>query len=265
MSNLGLIAANAVREQSLRGQSPRARGHEKTLIALDWIYRWGWASPRTVDQIGGAQRRGLGARLVRAGVLIETPTAAPGALTGVPSKILTLSEIGLGEAELNHEALLPYSVDPARVRQDRLRHNELVQRLTADAASKQNIRAYRSEREIVITGGASDKIPDALWQMPGRDWVSLEVELTAKWGRALDQFVTGSVQILKNGIAGHPIQQLIIVSTSQALIQRYQAAFSPDATANIWRKSPTGRWGIVETLAVPGWVIGRVRCCHVRY
>lgn len=138
----GIQAAHTARALRLGGLSPRARGEEKVAEALDWIYRWGWASPQTIDGLSGAKRRGLSARLVRQGLLVATRTQAGGAGHGVPAQILTLSPTGQAEVERHRTELLPYSRDPYKIRQDQLRHYELTQRATANSLLSGSIAVF---------------------------------------------------------------------------------------------------------------------------
>jgi hypothetical protein len=98
--NPGLLAAHAVRVAKMNGKTPLQIGAEKTQTALNWVYRWGWSSPFTVDMLGGSARRGLAARLVKNGLLRSTRTQSGGAVRGVPAQILTLTETGQAEVEL---------------------------------------------------------------------------------------------------------------------------------------------------------------------
>lgn len=132
-----LAAASATMAAKFPGRSARQRGDDKQRQALDWVYRWGWASPGTIEKVGGAERSGLAARLVRRGLLEETRTACGGAHKGVPVKILTLTQDGLEEVERTRNVLLPYEFGGGRVRQDGLRKFQLAQTVTIQALNEQ--------------------------------------------------------------------------------------------------------------------------------
>jgi len=119
-------------ELKAQGKTTRQLGRERIYFALDWIYRWGWSSPSMIDMTTGAMRRGLCAKLVKAGLLIETKTAAGKILEDIPSKIVTLSEDGLAyvEKHKDEKELMDYPLNPYRVNQALLRHDLLAQRAT---------------------------------------------------------------------------------------------------------------------------------------
>lgn len=257
----GLEAAQAVREAKLSGQSPRARGEEKTRLALDWIYRWGWASPSIVDRLSGAVRRGLAARLVRQGLLVATRTESAGAVRGVPAKILTLSESGQAEVERWRSSLIPYSRDPYRIRQDLLRHNQLAQQVTATSLLNGSIRAFLTEQEIANRSEVAQKQPDVVWVHASGKRCAVEVELTAKWGRQFDQFVSSCLLALAGTNARYDL--IAIISDSPAILRRYAAAFEPGYRYRTWERDARGHWQSVGTREVPAWARERVLCKRV--
>jgi hypothetical protein len=64
----------------------------------------------------GQSASGYGAKLVRAGLLVETRTQGGGVQKGVPRTVLTLSTAGLQEADRFSAQLLRYrELDTARV------------------------------------------------------------------------------------------------------------------------------------------------------
>ncbi len=257
----GIQAAHAARATRLGGLSPRARGEEKVAEALDWIYRWGWASPQTVDSLSGAKRRGLGARLVRHGLLVATRTQAGGAGHGVPSLILTLSPTGQAEVERHRTNLLPYNRDPYKIRQDQLRHYELAQRATAGSLLNGAITSFKTELETAQRSAAGQKQPDVEWTFPSGIKAGVEVELTAKWARDLDQFVLGCLSSLASSEERPARYGLIVLLTdSPAIRKRYLQAFEPGRSFNRWQKNVRGHWEAVSKATVPDWVTDKILC-----
>lgn len=247
------------RARSLKGKSPRERGLEKARAALDWIYRWGWASPSTIELVGGAERSGLAARLVRAGLLRSTQTEAGGAVKGVPVYMLTLTETGQAEVERFRETLLPYVRDPYRIRQDQLRHYQLAQAATAKALRNGTIVGFLTEREVFEVSVAGVKQVDVTWLLADQR-IGVEIELTAKWSRDLDVFILGCLLAL-SPLDGKPPKYTIIavVSDSPAIIKRYKAAFEPGKCYQTWQKNNRGIWQVAKNLKVPDWAQERMQ------
>lgn len=256
-----LAAARSARATSLANKSPRERGDEKMRIALDWIYRWGWAAPTTLDLLAGTTGRGLGSRLVKRGLLARTRTQSGGGQKGVPAAILTLTQHGLEEIERVRDTLLAYELDPYRTRQDQLRHYQLTQIATARNLGKDAIQAFMTEKELAAQSKAGIKQPDTVWVLQSGAKVAVEVELSAKWARDLDQFVAATIQSLSPQADGKPrFDMAIVASDSPAIIRRYKAAFQPGATYQEWGKDVQRRWVVIRTLAVPAWVEAKVVC-----
>jgi len=240
--------------------SPRQRGEQKAREALGWVYRWGWSSPSVLDGLAGTARRGLAARLVKAKLLRSTRTDSGGAQKGVPAFILTLTGDGLAEVEKYREDLLPYELDPYRIRQDQLRHYQLAQYATASTLSKKKITGFQTEKEIAEYSGENIKQPDIVWLLPTGHRVAVEVELSAKWGRDLDHFILSCLlSLLPKEKGGKPRYDYIsVVTDSPAIEKRYKAAFEPGAAYGMWQKDARSRWEKTETRKVPEWAKGRM-------
>jgi len=259
--NAGLLAAHAVRVAKMNGKTPLQIGEEKTKTALDWVYRWGWSSPSTVDMLGGSARRGLSARLVKNGLLRSTRTQCGGAVRGVPSFILTLTETGQAEVERFCENLLPYQLDQYKVRQDKLRHDHLAQTATARAVINGKIAGFKTEKELAEESAKGVKQPDVVWLLDN-NLLGLEVELTGKFGRQLDQFVYGCVHALVGNASQRPrFHRIAIVTDSPAIKKRYEQAFAPGAKYQVWSKNSRGYWvSENQVRTVPDNVKGRIQC-----
>ena len=105
------------------------------------------------------------------------------------------------------------------------------------------------------------KQPDAVWAMNGLK-VAIEVELTAKWDRLLDQFVDSCVVSLteQNG-KGPRFNQILLATDSPAIANRYKAAFEPGQNYGMWKKeAKSGRWNLDSTRTVPDWIDGKFVC-----
>jgi hypothetical protein len=256
-----LAAARAVMAGS--GVSPRARGTEKTQIALDWIYRWGWSSPGILDLVTGGLRTGLATRLVKQKLLTSTRTESGGGIKDIPISILTLTTSGIHEVERLREDLLKYEVDPFRIDQTKLRHDQIAQRATANALKSGAISVFRTPAELATQSAKDVKQPDILWIDQANQRIGIEVELSAKWDRKLDQFINSCLESLnpttKDKKSNH-VDVVALVSDSKAILKRYSEAFKPGAPLTIWGKNERGFWGEVKTTEIPAWAEGKIIC-----
>lgn len=238
-----------LREQ---GITPRQRGREKLRLALDWIYRWGYSSPSVLDILSGAKRAGFPAKLVSNNLCARTKTQTGGLVSGIPKIYLTLTESGLEEAERFSKNLLNYNTDPYRVDQAKMRHDLIAQKATAQNLIDGTIADYKTERELAAKHEAGVKEPDVVWSMPDGSKTAVEIELTAKWERRLDDFVLHTARSL---IArdGNPARfdLVAVVSDSPAILERYKTAFRPGAKVNRWAKDQHGHYRIEKTFDMP--------------
>jgi len=251
-------AARAVLKERLAGHSTLERGKERTLTALEWIYRWGWASSTTIEILAGTQRSGLAQRLVKSGLLVSTKTQSRRNEKFLPGSFLTLTVDGKHMVEVNRMEPMQYEHRPERVNQNHLMHDEMAQRFTAERLTAGVISEYLSEKEMKAKSQNGIKNPDAVWLSPDGKKVSVEIELSPKWERDLDTFVLSSLVSLscKNGPAR--FDQLQIITDAPAIQKRYQKTFTPGASFRTWRKNESGRWTPDEERFVPSWTTERI-------
>lgn len=243
-------------QQKLReaGKSTRAAGKDRALQALTWIYRWGWSSPSVIDSLGGAQRRGLCKKLEDAGLVHSVKTKSGQIMADIPSKIVTLTAQGLEEVERKIEDMIDYTIDPYRVNQNTLRHDLSVQRATLKNLRSGTITGFSTPAELAAKSQPGVKQPDAIWfQKDGRR-LAVELELSAKFDRKLDEFV----HRILTSLADKKFDRVAVISDSPAILKRYKAAFEPGHEVRIWGKDERGRWRITERYAVPDWTKGLV-------
>lgn len=263
VANSRLEKMQAARREKLGDRSPRQVGAEKAMAALRWIYRWGWSSPTTISLVGDDNQAGLAARLARRGFLTKTRTESGGGQRDVPTFMLTLTELGLHEVErsfTDSEDLQPYDIDPYRINQALLRHDHMAQTATAKALAKGSITSYQTERELRQRSQDGVKQPDIVW-IKGDDRWAVEVELSAKWERDLDQFVRACIYAMAVGENNEPprFNRIILVSDAPAIVNRYKRAFAPGASFGIWKRDEKSRhWKREDTQSVPDWVAKRM-------
>ena len=249
------------RQNKLQGKTTRERGYEKQLLALEWISRWGYSFPSVLDRISNVTARGLTAKLVRNGLVKTTKTASGGGLKDIPNQMLTLTLDGLRILENNSINPIEYVLDPYRIKQDQLRHYFIVQTSTMKAMNESKISSFQTEKEYVVFSKHNVKQPDAIWNLHNGNKMAIEVELTAKWGRKLDEFIFSSLKALKkqdDGIAY--IDYFVIYSDSNALLERYKNAFEPGQVHSRWEKNNRGYWVQEGTFEVPNSISGKVIC-----
>jgi hypothetical protein len=241
--------AQARQELAARGISTRGLGRERLLDACRWVYRWGWSAPAVVDLFGGS-RRGLSARAVSAGLMSETRTAAGGVLEDVPKKLLTLTDAGIAfvEKHLTEDELLEPE-DALRINQANLRHDFLVQKATIKKLRSGIIADYLTPKEIAEASRKEEKIPDAIWIMQDGWKMAIELELTPKFKRKLDDFVWGIVAALTSNPPR--FDSCAILSDSQAILTRYKAAFAPGKKIARWERDSQSHWRIRGWKEVP--------------
>lgn len=240
----------------LGGESPHARGEKKRRRVLGWVYRWGYSSAEIIRQVAGQQAKGYASGLVKKGWLVETKTES-----GLPRYTYTLSESGQQEAERLADELHRYpEADPYRINQQQIRHYLLAQQATVNALAAGTISDYRTERMFDEAGDKSgEKRPDVLWLLPTGQQIGVEIELSAKWDRRLNQFVLGIARALQHKTdKPAEYQRFAIVSDSPAIIRRYQAAMQPGVDLPIWKKNQRAHWEVEKVIQVPAWLIERV-------
>ena len=261
----------AASKAALGGKSPRTEGVKRAEEALLWVYRWGWTTPTLLElALRSSGRSGIGNRLIKSGLLVRTPTPS-GGINSTPSCILTLSRVGLELATALATTLLPYELNPHRIKPSTIHHGETVQRLTAIKLSTWNYGmsadSYLTEKELSIGRGKGEKIPDVLWEVTFEDQlkpnvkVAVEVELSAKWTNELDTFVYLSLRQLKD----NDCDAIEIYSTSRALLLRYYKAFLPGQLLQTWTKEPgkTGRWVKGGTVKIPDRADNQIRFIQI--
>jgi hypothetical protein len=250
-------------ELKAQGKTTRKMGRERIEFALDWVYRWGWSSPSIIDMTTGASRRGLCAKLVRVGLLTETKTESGKILEDLPSKVVTLSDDGIAYVEKHKEEqeLMDYPLNPYRVNQSLLRHDLLSQKATLKNLLEGKIQSFKTPRELSDKSRKSVKQPDVLWVDEIGRRIAVEVELSAKFGRKLDDFVWSIVLGLSQVGDREPLfDRCIVVSDSDAIVSRYMAAFRPGAIVNRWIKDDQSHFHIDRKVEVPEHIKGLVLC-----
>lgn len=249
------------RAMALASKSTIDRGLEKKIMALKWIYRWGYSFPSLLDQVGNVCSRGLSAKMVKQGLLKSTKTASAGGFKDVPSQMLTLTVEGLRVVENHIELQYGYETDPYRIKQDQLRHYFICQSLTMKAINENKIESFLTEKEYVVFSKNGVKQPDAIWVTFEGTKLGIEIELTGKWDRKLHQFVKScilAIQVDDEEVTF--LNYIVIYAESDALIDRYKKAFHSGQKHPIWIKDGRGYWQQDGEFSVPNGVKGKIIC-----
>lgn len=240
----------------LRGQSPHARGEKKRRDVLKWVFRWGYSSAEVIRQVAGQKAKGYAVGLVKKGWLVQTKTSS-----GMPRYIYTLSKAGQQEAERLADKLHRYPEDdPYRINQQQTRHYLLAQQSTMEALTDGSIVEYETERMFSELGDkAGEKRPDIQWTLASGKHIGVEIELSAKWDRRLDQFILGIARALKSADGSPPrYARFAVVTDSPAIARRYKEAMQPYSELKLWKRNQRLHWEVEKVAKVPDWLIEKV-------
>ena len=233
---------------ALGEMTPRQKGAEKAAQALDWVYRFGWSSSTVLGNIAGTGRRSaLGSRLARNGWLRRQPIRISSSYRVTPTDILTITPLGVAElTALKGE--LPWSHNGAvahRVVKKNVVHDLLVQKVTLqymgkwpDEVPDECISEYYGLVTKFVAehqfGESTSRVkrPDVIWRMSGGLRLAVEVELSPKYGRELDQFIAGHVRMQQSD--DDSVHGLVVFFASEAALDRYTAAMSHGSLIRDW-------------------------------
>lgn len=250
----------ALRTRLASGLSTRQIGEFKQQQALQWIYLWGWSWPCVLEQICGCKNKRLTSQLLKK-KLITTLVPEAAGMKGVPRKIIVLSERGLQEVERFQKELIKYELDPFRIRQTHIRHSALAQQATANMLKPGF--EFQTERQLAAMSVKNMKQPDILWIIDGKR-VAVEVELTSKWDRHLDQFVLSTIlSLTESEQTPARFDTVLVLTDIPAIQERYSAQFKPGQTFNAWEKEGTkntGKWKISDQYMISHEFDGKVVC-----
>ena len=189
------------------GQSPHQRALEKFIIVLVWIYQWHITiSPLIQDLLGTTETTFL-RELEKKGYVKSFP--APRLVSGT-GYMLTKDGVNIAAGLLEEE--LQYSTHPASVSHANLKHDLSVQRFAIICKQKGfDVSRCRDSASI------NEKIPDAYLQTGERKY-AVEIELTGKWDRELEQSLNGHLKAIEKA----KWTDVLYVSNSKSILNRYE-------------------------------------------
>lgn len=239
----------AAKKMADGGKSPRARGIEKVTEALRWIYIWGWTTSVILGHVTGTVRGiALVKRMEKNGWIKRVPIRIASHFRIVPCDVVTITHEGIAElttllGELPRTTKSPWI---GRVPKKDLIHDLLVQQLTLEYMGRIPganldpvifqehglVKEFLTPLHPLVDTGESKK-PDAIWGTEDGCTFAVEVELSPKWDRELDQFVAGHLQLQtkeQNAVWG-----LVVFFTSERTAKRYRQAMLPGAQVQPWK------------------------------
>lgn len=226
--------------------SPTAQGLAHRITVATWLYRWGFSSDFVIQRLLRKQATGWAARATERKFLRATSTAG-----GVPRRLYTLVTPGLELACQHAPRLLDYrEQDPLAINQTTVRHELFCQHLALSMLRGAGTKCVLSGREWAPPAETRLKCPDFVVETPGGRKVGVEVELSAKFGRRLDEFVGDTFHTLSDDAGFHQLDEFLIVSDIPALLARYKLAFGAGNLVRVWKKDQRGHWRVKSELAV---------------
>lgn len=231
-------------------QTPQERSVMNRKIAVDWIYRFGFSSAQVLRQCLNKESCSWTSTAVKRGWLRSTRTSS-----GVPTVIYTLTEMGLELAHHQATKLLPYvELDPYRVSQPKIRHDLLVQKISIAALREGVITSVTTERELNEGDQRGQKRADAIWHLPDGKRLGIEMELSAKYGQKLDEFICGIAASVDPNRERNRIDSFSVITDSEAICKRYREAMMPGQPMRHWKKNARQHWVVDEEDVVPNWL-----------
>lgn len=222
----------AERRIKVEGVTARELGDELTRRCLLWVFRWGWASPSTLDFIAHPGRRGKAARLVERKLLAREATASIS--PDAPRYLLKLTELGFEELSRLHDPIDTNLID-LPVKRNQIRHDYILQNLVQDLL-RRRFDGYASTRELEVRNSGG-KIPDAI-VFCGKEKTAVELEISEKSEREMNQTCDAISEMIKNGV----VSNVMIFSTKKSIIALYSKMLQKGAVYQRYRQKDNRMW-----------------------
>lgn len=232
--------------------SAHAMGEKHKRRVAVWTYAWGYTTAGLIRMLLEKEAYGWTTNAIKRGLLRATNTAS-----GSPRQIITLTEKGQALAEQHMPQHFDYvERDPYKINQATIWHQLLAQRVTIKAMNSGEVNGIATERQDAAQSRRGEKRPDVVWRLRDNTRVGVEMELSGKWERRLDEFVAGIITALSPAADGRHARfdKFIVVTNSDAIVKRYEAAVSKGAYVRLWRKNSRGVWEVCEVNEVPDWL-----------
>ena len=178
----------------------RELGRIRLYSALDWTFRWQLTTAALIaDLLGSTDRRHYRwlTSWERQGLIRRTPTLSP-----IAREIVTLTPLGVSTlqaalASVEPDELLPrYQHDVSRLNLTHLTHSLATQIAVLLLVTAGKVDRYATEQELAKASKRGVKQPDALLGNGQGVRVALEVELSPKSPRLLDQAIAANLRLI---------------------------------------------------------------------
>ena len=222
----------------LNGVSPNAQAELNKYRAFLLIYKFGFSTDKLITKILNKKATGWAASQVKSGWLKRIESVAPH-----PGPIFTLTSTGLAWIEQHVKHIHRYPEEnSAKIHWPSLRHNLFCQAFLVSELKNKKLISYRAERQNSLKiDKPGVKKPDMVFYGDDSTRVAIEVELSSKWDRRLDDFILKIARDL--GYQGDKkYDRYVIVSNSEALINQYRKAFEAGRYLRDWYKDDRGHW-----------------------
>lgn len=244
----GLAASLALRKKT--GLTSHQIHEQKIKNFCNWIYKWGWSSTVFLDEMLEGTKRGFTKKMIKKGLAVSHANERISFTKGWPNDFVTLTRMGIeylqqfddieidleypknGLSLVNinqtrHDLLCQKYIFKKRKELENL-HGDLEQ-FEFDYKTSRMIRNKKSEEGI--------KEPDIIMILNG-DIIAIEIELTIKKDRELDQFCSLIIRSLQK----NEYDEIHIIS-SNSIINKYSKVLHDiNAKVSVWRMKENRTW-----------------------
>ena len=225
-------------------------GRLRLYAALDWTLRWQLTTAAMIADLLGSSDRRHYRWLVsweRQGLIRRTPTQSP-----IAREIITLTPLGVSSlqaalASIEPDELLPrYQHDVSRLNLNHLTHSLAAQMAVLLLVRSGKIDRYASEQELTKASKKGVKQPDALLGNDQGLRVALEVELSPKSPRLLDQAIAANLALIER----KEVSGIWYVSHVPAILAAVQRVLDTGRVQR-WQRDNQYKWSRRGHIKVP--------------
>jgi len=219
----------------------RRLGQLRLYSALDWCFRWQFTTAEQIAALLTSRDRRHYRWLAsweRHGLIRRTPTLSP-----IAREIITLTPFGVTTLQSalgnigDDELLLRYQHDVSRINLNNLTHSIAVQMAVLLLVGANKIDRYATEHELSQISRKGVKQPDAILGNSENVHIALEVELTPKNRRLLDQAIAANLNLIRNKEA----TGVWYVSHLRSILDRIQNLLD-SGEISVWERDNQYKW-----------------------
>ncbi len=226
--------------------NPHVRHQEKIRIVIDLVSKFGFASPANITLAVGTKRQGTPTQMVNAGILNSRSMSGLIVLGKGVTAILGLTKREALAAEAKPVDI--WKVTSNRAAHTLIAQSETVLQMQGKIVNNPNLEFEKFEVEPQQLG--ETRRPDVVWYFfdkknNQRFKINVEIELSAKDGRDLDQFFTKL--LFANVIT-------FVVFEEERLLRRYvehAKTYHAAGSMPIWKKTNGAWWKLESQEPIP--------------